>query len=60
MPSSGNGPQPKMRQGDKGISATVPAQVTAAGKAMLPVPRIMLASELKIQTRIAPEKTTSE
>src|SRR4029453_5694015 len=45
-----------MRHGDNGISAAVPAQVTMAGTAMLPLPRITLASELKIQTRIAPEK----
>ena len=52
MPRRGNGPQPKMRQGDSGISTTTPAQVTTAGIAMLPVPRITLASELKTQTRI--------
>ena len=56
----GTGPQPKMSSGDSGTSRTTPAQVTMAGTAMLPVPRTMLASELKSQTRMAPEKMTFE
>jgi hypothetical protein len=60
MPSRGNGPQPKMRPGDKGISTAAPAQVTAAGTAILPVPRITFASALNTQIRTAPEKTTWE
>src|SRR2546425_545248 len=59
-PSRGNGPQPKMRHGDRGMSAAAPTDVTAAGTAMLPVPRITFASELKIQITMAPEKTTLE
>jgi len=38
----------------------VPAQVTIAGNAILPVPRITLASELNTQIRIALEKMTFE
>ena len=56
----GNGPHPKMRHGDNGISAAAPANVTMAGTAMLPVPRMTLASELKIHTRIAHENMTFE
>ena len=52
----GNGPQPKMRQGDSGISAAAPTQVTIAGTAMLPVPRMTLASELNSHSRIAAGK----
>src|SRR5438093_224907 len=59
-PSRGSGPHPKMRQGDKGIRAAAPTEVTAAGIAMLPVPRITFASELKTQIRIAPEKAMLE
>src|SRR5262249_38555226 len=59
-PRRGNNPQPKMRHGDRGISAAAPTDVTTAGTAMLPVPRITLASELKTQIRIAPEETTVE
>ena len=36
------------------MSAMAPAQVTRAGTTMLPVPRIALASELNVHTRIAP------
>jgi len=53
-------PQPRMRQGDSGISARAPAHVTIAGSIMLPVPRITFASELKSQTRMAPPKRTFE
>jgi len=49
-----------MRQGDSGISTAAPTTVTTAGNAMLPVPRITLANELKTQIRMAPEKTTLE
>jgi hypothetical protein len=59
MPSRGNGPQPKIRQGDSGMSSAAPTNVITAGTTMLP-PRITFASELKTQTRIAPEKTTFE
>ena len=60
MPSAGNGPQPKMSTGDSGTRTTTPAQVTAAGNAMLPVPRRTAASELKSQTSTAPAKTQFE
>jgi len=49
-----------MRNGDNGIKTATPAQVTSAGTAMLPVPRITLASELNSQTRTAPQKITLE
>jgi hypothetical protein len=49
-----------MRQGDSGISTAAPTQVTTAGTAILPVPRITLASELKSHTRTAPPNTTLE
>jgi hypothetical protein len=49
-----------MRPGDTGISAVAPTEVTAAGTAMLPVPRITFASALNSQIRMVPEKTTWE
>lgn len=60
MPRRGNGPQPKIRHGDSGISSAAPTEVITAGVIMLPVPRSTFASELKTQIRIAPEKTTFE
>ena len=49
-----------MRQGESGINAAAPADVTMAGTAMLPLPRITLARELNTQTRTAAEKMTFE
>ena len=60
MPSAGTGPQPKISSGDKGTSAITPTTVTLAGTAMLPVPRITAASELKSQTSTAPANTQLE
>src|SRR5437763_4811962 len=60
MPSAGNGPQPKISAGESGTSSATPTQVTAAGSAMLPVPRITAASELKSQTSTAPANTQFE
>ncbi len=60
MPSAGNGPHPKISTGDIGIRITTPTQVTAAGSAMLPVPRMTAASELNSQTSTAPAKIQFE
>jgi hypothetical protein len=60
MPRPGIGPQPKISKGDKGTRNTTPATVTLAGTAMLPVPRITAASELKSHTRMAPPKIQCE
>ena len=60
MPNAGNGPQPKISTGDSGIRIAVPARVTMAGTAMLPVPRITAASELKSHISTAPAKTQLE
>ena len=60
MPSAGNGPQPKISAGESGTRITTPTQVTAAGNAMLPVPRITAASELNNHTSTAPAKTQFE
>ena len=60
MPSAGTGPQPKISSGDSGISNDHAGAVTSAGTAMLPVPRITLASELNSHTSTAPAKTTLE
>ena len=49
-----------MRAGESGIRTTAPRQLTIAGMAMLPVPRITLLSELKTHSRTAPAKTTLE
>ena len=60
MPSPGIRPQPKISSGDSGISTSVPATVTMAGTAMLPVPRITADSELNSHTSSAPAKTQFE
>jgi len=60
MPMAGTGPQPKISRGDSGMSTTTPATVTLAGTAMLPVPRITAASELKSHTSTAPANTQLE
>ena len=60
MPSRGNGPQPKMSAGDSGITISAPMQMTAAGNAMLPVPRITAPSELNSHTSTAPANTQFE
>ena len=60
MPSAGTGPQPKISNGDSGMSTAAPAQVTQAGTAMLPVPRITAASELNSHTSTAPANTKFE
>jgi hypothetical protein len=49
-----------MSAGDAGTRITTPMQVTAAGNAMLPVPRRTAASELKSHTSTAPAKTQFE
>ena len=60
MPSAGNGPRPKIRQGDSGsISSTLP-QETSAGTNMLPVPRITLISAFMIQNSVLPANSTFE
>ena len=59
-PSCGNGPKPKIRQGDSGTSSAAPATVTTAVIAVLPVPRRMFASTLKLQIRITPPNTMLE
>jgi hypothetical protein len=46
--------------GESGTRITTPAQVTTAGNAMLPVPRITAASELNSQTSTAPANTQFE
>ena len=60
MPSAGKGPQPKISSGDSGMTISAPMQLTVAGVAMLPVPRITLDSELNSQTRTAPAKVMLE
>ena len=60
MPKPGTGPQPKISSADSGTSSGTPAQVTSAGKAMLPVPRITAASELNSHTSTAPANTQFE
>ena len=60
IPSAGNGPQPKMSAGESGITTRAPTQITEAGNAMLPVPRMTAASELKSHTSTAPAKTQLE
>ena len=49
-----------IRIGDAGISTAAPAQLTIAGTAMLPVPRMTLASALSSQTSRLPAKPTFE
>ena len=49
-----------MSAGENGIKMTAPATVTAAGTSMLPVPRMIAASELNIQIRVAPANTRLE
>ena len=51
---------PKMSIGDNGIRTIAPATVTAAGKNILPVPRITAANELNSQSGTAPANTTAE
>ena len=60
MPSAGNGPRPKIRHGDNGTSSTTPTQTANAGKNMLPVPRITLASAFISHTNAVPANTTLE
>ena len=60
MPSAGKGPQPKISAGDSGTSSTAPTEVTMAGTAMLPVPRITAASALNSHTSTAPANTQLE
>ena len=60
MPSAGNGPKPKIRQGDSGTSRTTPTQIASDGTSMLPVPRMTLASAFISQTSTVPAKTTLE
>ncbi len=60
MPSAGNGPIPKMRQGESGTSSTTPRQTAADGTCMLPVPRITLASAFISHTSAVPANTTLE
>ena len=60
MPSAGNGPIPKISMGDNGTSTTTPAQITAAGTSMLPVPRMTLARPLSSQSSTMPANTTFE
>jgi hypothetical protein len=60
MPSAGNGPRPKIRHGDSGISSSTLPQIAAAGTNILPVPRITLASAFISHTSVVPAKTTLE
>ena len=60
MPSAGNGPRPKIRQGDSGISSTTLLQITRAGTNMFPVPRMTLASAFISHTSGVPANTTLE
>jgi hypothetical protein len=43
-----------MSAGDSATTTTAPAQTTAAGSIMLPVPRMAAASELNSHTEMAP------
>ena len=45
-PSAGNGPQPRVRPPAKATWMTLVTIITAAGRAMLPVPRMIEANEL--------------
>jgi hypothetical protein len=59
-PSRGNGPQPRIRQGDSGTRITVRPTLTPAGTTMFPVPRMTLAKALNTQIKTIPAKTMSE
>jgi hypothetical protein len=60
MPSAGNGPTPKIRQGDSGTRRTIPVETASDGTSMLPVPRMTLASAFISHTRGVPRNTTLE
>ncbi len=60
MPRAGNGPTPKIRQGDSGISSSTPMHTAAEGTNMLPVPRMTLASAFISHTNAVPANTTLE
>lgn len=57
---AGNGPIPKIRHGDSGISSTTPRQIASDGTNMLPVPRITLARAFISHTSGVPANTTVE
>ena len=59
MPSAGNGPQPKVSPPARMIWRMLVAIMTAAGRAMLPVPRTMEAKELASQRAIPAPKAIS-
>ena len=59
-PRAGNGPHPKISNGDMRMCAMTLPTITAAGRPILPVPRTALPSRFSMQMDTAPLNATFE